>query len=76
MKTRSPTTCCIGRRADKSGPFPSVRDQAEFEKNDTGASSFLEYPSEPKNQENSKLDILDPPSHKNISKAKKIKWTR
>ena len=76
MKTRSPTTCYIGRRADKSGPFPSVRDQAEFEKNVTGASSFPEYPSEPKNQENSKLDTLDPPSHKNISKAKKIKWTR
>ena len=76
MKTRSPTTCHIGRRADKSGPFPSVRDQAEFEKNVTGASSFPEYPSEPKNQENSKLDTLDPPSHKNISKAKKIKWTR
>ena len=76
MKTRSPTTCYIGRRADKSGPFPSVKDQAEFEKNVTGASSFPEYPSEPKNQENSKLDTLDPPSHKNILKAKKIKWTR
>ena len=32
MKTRSQNSCCIGRRADKSGPFPSVRNQAEVEK--------------------------------------------
>ena len=32
MKTRSQNSCCIGRRRDKSGPRPSVRNQAEVEK--------------------------------------------
>ena len=32
MKTRSQNSCCEGRRPDKSGPPPSVRNQAEVEK--------------------------------------------
>ena len=76
MKTRSQTTCCIGRRVDKSGPRPSVRNQAEVEKYATGTNSSPKYPSEPQNRENSSLGPLDPPSHKNISKAKRITWTR
>ena len=76
MKTRSQTTCCIGRRADKSGPRPSVRTQAEIENYVTGKKSTTENLSESKNRENSNLLPLDPPSHKNISKAKRVKWTR
>ena len=75
MKTRSQTTCCIGCRADKSGPRPSVRKQAEVEKYVTRAKSSPEYPSKPQNRENSNLGPLVPPSDKNISKAKRIKWT-
>ena len=32
MKTRSQNSCCIGHQADKSGPRPSVRNQAEVKK--------------------------------------------
>ena len=32
MKTRSQNSRCIGRRADKSGPHPSLRKQTEVEK--------------------------------------------
>ena len=32
MKTRSQNSCCIGRRADKSGPHAPVRNQAGVEK--------------------------------------------
>ena len=73
IKTRSQTTCCIGRRADRSGPRPSVRNQAEVKKYVTGTNSSPEYPSEPQNRENFNLGRLDPPSHKKISKAKRIK---
>ena len=73
MKTRSQTTCCICRRADKSGS--SVRNQTEVEKYVTGTNSSPEYPSETQNRENVNLDPLDPLSHKNISKAKSVKWT-
>ena len=73
MKTRNQTTCCIGCRGDKSGPCPSVRNQVE--KYVTGTNSSPEYPREPQNWENPNLDPLNPPCHKNISKAKIIKWT-
>ena len=53
-----------------------MRNQAEAVKYVTGTNSSHEYPSEPQNQENPNLYSLDPPSHKNISKAKRIKWTR
>ena len=53
-----------------------MRSQAEAVKYVTGTNSSPEYPSEPQNQENSNLCLLDPSSHKNISKAKRIKWTR
>ena len=76
MKTRIKTKCCIGRRADKSGPCLSVKNQAEVEKYVTGTNSFPEYSSEQQNRENPNLGPLDPPSHKNISKVKRIKWTR
>ena len=36
MKTRSQNSCCIGRRADKSGPRPPVRSQAGVEKYASG----------------------------------------
>ena len=71
MKTRSQNKCCVSRRADKSGLRPSVRNQVEAEKYVTEMNSS----SEPPNQENSGLGSLDPPSPKNISKAKRIKWT-
>ena len=67
MKTRRQTTCCIGRRADKSRPHSSVRNQAEVEKHVTGTNSSPEYPNEPQNRENPTLGPLDPLSHK---------WTR
>ena len=72
----SQTTCCIGRRPDKSGPRPSVRSKAAVEKYVTGTNSSREYPCEPQNRENPNLGLLDPPSHKNISKVKRTKWTR
>ena len=53
-----------------------MRNQDEIEKYVTGTNSSPEYPSEPQNRENSNLDPLDPPPHKNISIAKRIKWTR
>ena len=53
-----------------------MRNQAEAVKYVTGTNSSPEYPSEPQNQENPNLCSLDPPSHKNISKVKRIKWTR
>ena len=38
--------------------------------------SSPEHPNEPQNPENLNLGPLDPSYHKNISKAKIIKWTR
>ena len=75
MKTRIQTICCISLHADKLGLHPSVRSQTDIENYATGTSSSPEYPSEPQNQKNPNLGPLDPPSHKNISKAKRIKWT-
>ena len=76
MKTRSQTICCIGRRADKSGLRPSKRNQAEVGNCVTGKISSPEHPRESQNRENLNLGPLDPPYHKNISKAKIIKWSR
>ena len=53
-----------------------IRNQDEFENYVTGTNSFSEYPSEPQTRENPNLGPLDPPFHKNISKAKRIRWTR
>ena len=73
MKTKTQTTCYISCRADKSGRRSSVRNQAEVEKYVTGTNSSPEHQNELQNQENSSLGPLDPPPHKNISKAKRIK---
>ena len=72
MKTRSQNTCYIGRREDKSGPRPLERSQAVVEKYVTGTNSSSEHPSEPQNRGNLDLGPLDPPSRKNISKAKRL----
>ena len=32
IKTRSQNSCCMGRHGDKSGPRPTVRNQAVVEK--------------------------------------------
>ena len=71
MKTRSQNTCCIGRRADKSGPRPSQRNQAEVEQCVIETNSSLELPSEPQNRENTNLGPLDP----SFPKAMRIIWT-
>ena len=72
MKARSQNTCCIRRRADKSGPRPSQRNQAEVEQYVTETNSSLELPSEPQNRENTNLGPLDPP----FPKGMRIIWTR
>ena len=76
MKITSQNTCCIGRRAGTSGPRPSQRSQDEVEKYVAGTTSSHEHPSEPQNWENSNFGALDLPSPKNISNAKRIRWTR
>ena len=73
MKTRSQTTCNIGCRADKSGPRPSVSNQTEV--TGTRTKTSPKYPSEYQNRGNPNLGPLDPRSHKNISKAMRIKQT-
>ena len=42
MKTRSQSSCCIGPRTDKSGPRPSVRNQAEVKKCASGTKLLTE----------------------------------
>ena len=53
-----------------------MRNQAEVEKYVTGTSPFPEHPSEIQIRENPNFGPLDPPSHRTVSKPKRIKWIR
>ena len=72
MKTRSQNTCCIRRRADKSGPRPSQTNQAEVEQFVTETNSSLDFPSEHQNRQNTNFG----PLHSPFPKAMRIIWTR
>ena len=76
MKTRSQNSCCIGRRADKSGPPPSVRNQAEVEK----CSSGTKLPKDSLKGHQNCVKANSGPSEtsksSNKNDLKRQKWTR
>ena len=76
MKTRSQNSCCIGRHADKSGPRPSVRNQAEVEK----CASGTKFPKDSLKGHQNCVKANSGPSKtsksSNKNDLKKQKWTR
>ena len=71
MKARSQKTCSIDRRADKSGPHPPVRNDAEVEKYDARTNSLPEHSSGPQNRVNCSLGPLNSQSLEKKSKRKR-----
>ena len=70
MKSITQKTCCINRRAGKSGLHPPVKNKTGVKNYEAGTSSSPEHPSGSQCWININLGPLDPPSTENIQKSK------
>ena len=76
MKTRSQNSCCIGRRADKSGPRLSVRNQAEVKKCASGTKLPKDSLKGHQNCVKANSGPLETSKSSNKNDLKRQKWTR
>ena len=76
MKTRRQNSCCIGRRTDKSGPRPSVRNQDDVEKCASGTKIPKDSLKGHQNSVKANSGPSETSKSPNKQDLKRQKWTR